>query len=308
MIKKAKGRSLLLIVARVCFVAGAVIFGFWALRNDWQGVMEALSQISVLQWLASLVVIMVGLLLTSIVWIGTMRHYGYLLPAKEAASIFFVGQIGKYIPGSVWSLAAQGQMSRQFGVPIRVAVATGIVFVYWNVTTAALTGASLAVGIDLVPTVPVALVIAVILVSLVGMTPAVIAWLSQRLAGTALPDPVTWIRVLVTVLILACVWLLYGVALLVLLPEGLPSLDARFLLIFTGAFAISYLLGVLVPLAPAGFGVRETVLIGLLAPSLGLATATALTLLTRVLHTAADFMLAAMAWFIAVNERRTLDA
>lgn len=53
---------------------------------------------------------------------------------------------------------------------------------------------------------------------------------------------------------------------------------------YGGAFALSYAVGVVVVVAPAGVGAREAIFILLLTP---------LALLARVVHTAADALLAA---------------
>ena len=57
--------------------------------------------------------------------------------------------------------------------------------------------------------------------------------------------------------------------------------------------------------APAGMGAREVTLIALLSPVTGVTTATALALLTRVLHTGGDLLLAAGSWaLVRVPTRR----
>ena len=51
--------------------------------------------------------------------------------------------------------------------------------------------------------------------------------------------------------------------------------------------------------APAGLGAREAVFVLLLAPIVGVAEATALALLARVVHTGADALMAAGWWLAA---------
>jgi uncharacterized membrane protein YbhN (UPF0104 family) len=67
----------------------------------------------------------------------------------------------------------------------------------------------------------------------------------------------------------------------------------------TAAFATAHMVGVLVVLAPAGAGARELTLIAVLAPFVGVPSATAAALLTRVVHTVADFAVAGIAWLAA---------
>jgi glycosyltransferase 2 family protein len=62
-----------------------------------------------------------------------------------------------------------------------------------------------------------------------------------------------------------------------------------------GGFAFAWSVGFLVVLAPAGAGVREVLLVAMLGPVLGVADATAVALMSRVLTTAGDLITAAVA-------------
>ena len=48
--------------------------------------------------------------LTLMGWRVLLGDLGTRLPAAPASSIFFVGQLGKYLPGSVWTVVAQAEM------------------------------------------------------------------------------------------------------------------------------------------------------------------------------------------------------
>ena len=50
-------------------------------------------------------------------WRALLADLGSPLPLRAAAKVFFVGQLGKYIPGSVWPVLAQMEMGRDLGVP-----------------------------------------------------------------------------------------------------------------------------------------------------------------------------------------------
>ena len=62
-----------------------------------------------------------------------MAGLGAALPLREGLATFFVGQLGKYIPGSVWSIGAQAQMAARRSVPPRVTVAAGLLFLGYHV-------------------------------------------------------------------------------------------------------------------------------------------------------------------------------
>lgn len=280
-------------VARIAFVVLAVGFGWWWLRGRWPEVVESLAAVGVGRTLLALVVVVAGLLLTGVVWADLLAAYGFSVPRLTSMSVFFVGQIGKYIPGSVWSFGAQARMATRYDVPARTTVATGLVFLWWSVVTAVL-----AAGVGLLAGLPVYSLpswlggVAVVL-ALVALTPPVTSRLAGWLAGTPRPTHAMSLGVRLTALM--CIsWLLYGVALALVVPGGTASWGD--LLRATGAFALAYAVGVVVVIAPAGIGAREVVLVALLATVVGAGPAAAAALLSRLVHTGGDFLLALAGW------------
>ena len=296
-----------LVAARIVFLVAAVGFGWLWLRNDWDDVVAALATVGPVSWARSLLAVLVGLLLTGFVWQRGLRRFGHAVPVGAALSIFFVGQLGKYIPGSVWSLGAQAQMATRYAVPPRTTVVAGLVFLGWNVVTAVLVT---ALGVlrgyaDLA--VPAWLLLVAVVASLVCMTPPVVNAAGSWVAGAGRRLALAWVD---------CLVLAAPARHLVPVRAG-PLLRvaraqrrrARHSGAYaTGnavvAFTAAYAVGVLVVLAPAGLGAREVVLTLLLTPFLGVAGAAAAALLTRVVHTVADFSMAGAAWALARGSGR----
>jgi len=82
-------------------------------------------------------------------------------------------------------------------------------------------------------------------------------------------------------------WLLLGLQAWLLLREIAPGPDANYV-IATGAFALAWLVGFLVVIAPAGAGVREAALVALLGSVATGPQALSLALVSRFVMTAAD--------------------
>ena len=72
---------------------------------------------SVLGRLGALLLVWLGLTATGLLWLRLMPSLGAPLPLVDGSAIFFVGQLGKYIPGSVWSIGAQADLARRHAVP-----------------------------------------------------------------------------------------------------------------------------------------------------------------------------------------------
>lgn len=283
--------SRLLAVARVVFLIAVAVFAVTGLRRQWPEISVALGEVRPGQILSAGFLFLLGVVTTGLTWTMTLRAYRHRLELPDALRIFFVGQLGKYIPGSVWSFAAQAQMGVPRGVPVRTTIAAGLVFLVINLASATVVGGVAIVAGQLVPEAPEWAGVLATGAGLVCLSRPVL----QRLAMTLAAEEwgTTRYAVLLTAISGSCLatWTLYGAATAVLVPpHSRPSL-----LMCSGAFALAYVTGVVVIIAPAGVGVRELVVTALLAPAVGLAPATVTALITRVLMTGADFAAAALA-------------
>ncbi len=231
----------------------------------------------------------VGLALTGVLWRLLLRWVGSEVGTRDAAAVFFVGQLGKYVPGSVWSIAVQAQLGRRHDVPARSSVTASAVFLLVHTATGLLLGGLLlAVGDP--GRVPAAYALLAAAVGAVALAPPLVRRIADRLAGHHVRFGGR--ELVLASLLMASVWLAYGVSLLLLVPRGGAGPT---LLGAAAAFALAHAVGVLVVLAPAGVGAREAVLVALLAPALGVPGAAAVALLSRVTHAAADFLAALVA-------------
>ncbi len=278
---------------RVAFLVAVLAFAWFGLHDRVGEVGAALAATSGLGVAGALVLVLFGLFATGVLWLRLMSAVGANLPLRDGLATFFVGQLGKYIPGSVWSIGAQAQMAGRRSVPPRATVAAGLLFLGYHVATAVVvgTGALLVGGLE--SPWPTWLSWLLLVGSLIGLLPAVV-----RRAGSRVARRPVCLGIGDTVVILgvmAVAWASYAAA-LVLLAPSFPWTDVAAL---GGAFALAYAAGVVIVLAPAGAGARDALLVVLLTPLLGVADATALALLARVVHLAADGTMAAGFWYTA---------
>lgn len=282
---------------RITFLLAVVAFAAWGLHGSWRDLLAAISATPVPGLAVAAGLVLLGLMTTCGAWLRLLAGYGHRLPPEDGRRIFFVGQLGKYIPGSVWSMGAHADLARSFGVPIRVTVGTSLAFLGLNVATAGLLAfGMLAAGMPTLPLPRWAGALGALACAL-ALTPPVVARLGTLVAGRAGTLRLTWRALGVLVARMALTWTCYAGALVALVPGTTPGRTAELLAVAAGGFAAAYVVGVAVVVAPAGVGAREVTLVALLAPAVGLATATAVALVTRVLHTAADLALAAVSSF-----------
>lgn len=282
---------------RAAFLIAVGVFTWIGLRGRFGDVADAWSETSPLGVAGALVLVLAGLAATGLLWLRLMAAVGAPLPWRDGLATFFVGQLGKYIPGSVWSIGAQAQMAGRRSVPARATVAAGLLFLGYHVATAAALGSLVLLLGGLDSPWPRWVWLVALLVSTLGLVPLVVGQVAQRIARRHVV--IGAVDTALALLLMGVAWSAYSLA-LVLLSPGLPWSDVAAL---GGAFAVAYAAGVVVVLAPAGLGAREGVFVLLLAPVTGVAEATALALLARVVHGGADGLMALGAWGLAASSR-----
>ncbi len=278
--------------ARLVFVLLTLAFAWWGFRGRWGEIGAAASTTGPLRLAGAVACATAGLVLTGLLWRLLLRWLGSDVGVRDAASVFFVGQLGKYVPGSVWSIAVQARLGRRHGVPARSSATASLVFLLVHTATGLLAGGLLVLlgAIDLPAGASPLLAWLAVLVGAASLAPPLLRRVADRLAGRGV-DAVLGGPELVRALgLMAAVWALHGASLLLLVPGGggSPGLAGA-----VAAFALAHAVGVLVVLAPAGVGAREAVLVALLSPVVGVPGAAAVALLSRVAQALADFLVAA---------------
>lgn len=102
---------------RALFLLVALGFGVWAVASQWTAVADGFARLSWAELAGSLVAVLGALLSGMLMWRALLTDLGSPLAFTDASKIFFVGQLGKYIPGSVWPMLAQMEMGRDHGIP-----------------------------------------------------------------------------------------------------------------------------------------------------------------------------------------------
>ncbi|MFW6775696.1 lysylphosphatidylglycerol synthase domain-containing protein [Nocardioides sp. CPCC 205120] len=275
---------------RLVFLAVVLGCAAWSLDGRWHEVGEAVRRVHPVPLVGAVLLTCVGLLATSVVWRRTLGAFGYAVPPREARSVFFTSQLGKYVPGAVWAIGVQARLAARHHVPVRVTITTALVFTGIHLVTAGFLGGVLvAVGLAPAPGPDWLGALAAVGCAL-GLVPAVTRRVLRRAAGTDLV--VGWREPVAVAALMALTWTAYALALLLLVEDRSP----RSLAALAGAFALGYVAGVLVVVAPAGLGAREATFVAVLSPMTGLPVATAVALLARVVHTVADLLVAAATW------------
>ena len=225
-------------------------------------------------------------------WRRMLAGWGEHLPPMQAARIWVVSSLGKYIPGKVWAVAGMALMAKEAGVAAWAATASAIILQALAVGTGAAVAAVFGTTVlearkpELVPLLWLAGGASMVGVGLL-LHPAV----AKRLLvlaqlGVDAPSPRAG-PVLLGLLANVIAWLGYGTALWLLAHAVLPAQQLTLAPAIAG-FAASYVAGLLALFVPGGLFIREGLLVLMLQDSIGLGAATALAIASRVLLTVTE--------------------
>lgn len=280
-----RSRVLRAVVQWVFLVAVAVAITLaWIDQGD--AVVAALARTDAL-WLLLALVGAVAVLLSLVPhWRALAAALGSPVGFADARALVVAGQLGKYIPGGVWTIGAQGYVAHRAQLSWRFAVAVGLL------QLGTLIGAALVVGGVLIAAGTTGLhpLLGVGAAGLgaVGLLPPVYRMIARLLlrpepapgSGPNLPVTLTSLQFWVASSVVAL-----GCAL---------ALEPGAALAVIAATAIGYAAGAVVVIAPAGIGVREVVIIGMLSPVMPTADAAAIALLLRLATVLGDLIGAAL--------------
>lgn len=242
-----------------------------------------------------------------VAWRAFVVDWGQKLTAMEAARIWSVSSLGKYIPGKVWAIAGMAMMARERGVAAWAATGSAILLQVLALGTGAivvgLTGT--AVLEESYPAIRVMLVVlsaaSAVVVGLLfypGVTRQALSRFVPR--GEKVRAPAGSVILLGAAANLVA-WCGYGVAFWILGRAILPDLPLT-VPAAIGAFTASYVAGFLALLAPGGLLVREGVIVLMLQGALGLPAATALAVASRLLLTVTELGIA-LPFLLFLRER-----
>jgi uncharacterized membrane protein YbhN (UPF0104 family) len=295
-------------LVRIAFLLLALGFGAWAVVSKWDEIQTGFARLSWPSLVLSLVAVIAALCGGMMTWRALLADLGSPLPFRAGAKVFFVGQLGKYIPGSLWPVIAQMEMGRELGVPRSRSAAAFFLTLPVQLASGLLISAVTLLTALPGSVAPYAWVFLLIPVLAVVFEPrvinAVLGFGLRKLKREPLERPLTR-RGMLTALGWALLgWTAYGLHLAAIIHElGLSGVSM--VLFSIGAFALSWCLGIMTFVVPAGAGVREVAMVAVLAPVLDQGSAIAAALCSRIVIVLGDLICAGIAGLAA---RRSVDS
>ncbi|MFC6080861.1 lysylphosphatidylglycerol synthase domain-containing protein [Sphaerisporangium aureirubrum] len=287
---------------RVGLAVVALGFLGYGLAANWSATAAALGRLSWGTVAGAVAAVLAGVGCMLVAWRAVLAGLGSPLPLRVAAKVMCLGQLGKYVPGSVWAFAAMMELARDHGSPPRRTFGATVI--------ALVTSLGCALGLA-AATLPFTsrevagrawYLLALVPLIVVCLHPRVLTFGLNLLLRIARREPLERVlpgRAMLTAGAWTLAgWLLYGVHVWLLLREMRPGGAALFA-VAAGAYALAWATGLLTVIVPAGIGVREGAMVLVLAPVLDAPRALVIAVVSRLAFTLADLVWAGLGFALA---------
>ena len=287
---------------RAALLVTGLGFCAYGLMAEWPQAHAALGRLHWYSVAAAALAAAAGAGCMMLAWRELLADLGSRLPLPAATRVIFVAQLARYVPGAVWTFAAQVELGRDHQVPGR------------RGATAVIVGLAVALGVGLLTaaaTLPLSAAsaarqywwaLAIAPVILLCLCPPVLGRMLDRALALAGRKPLertpSWSGMAKAVGWTALGWLLWGLQAWVVIRD-MTGGGTKVLLLALGGYALAWSAGVLAVPFPSGIGPRELALVAALAPVMPRGAALVVALTSRVVMTASDLAWAGVGLTIA---------
>jgi uncharacterized membrane protein YbhN (UPF0104 family) len=291
------------VLSRVAGVAIVlVIFGFLfrSLYLEWEQVVAYGWDLNWAALALAFTLMLSASALYAYLWKVILDRLGTPLSYRKSYRIFFISQLGRYIPGKVWSILGLVYLSQKEGVSKIISGASVTLQLLLQIVSGVIVFAlALPFWKGLESSVGLLALIVCVPVGLVLLHPALVTrGVNLALRLTDQPETeLSWSYsyLLGQLALWVGFWLWNGVAYHFLI-RSLDSSPLPNAVVLAGVFSIAWVAGFLSLVTPSGLGIMEGALTFLLSFYFPVHVATIIALWTRVARTASDLVCAAIAW------------
>ena len=240
-------------------------------------------------------------------WQWILSGLGHPISRTEAAIAQLSPVLTKYLPGSMWPYLGRTYLTTKLGVPVKT-VGVGLLFEFIEIIVSGIIFSLLVAPVEIIRLLPgwtSQSLLRLFGVCLILLNFWIISeWKkSHNRKMTGADDstqirlwPLTWAFVIYIV-----AWIVFGISLWSA-ARSISILPIQALPLTASAYAIAYLIGLLILVAPNGLGIREGVLVLLLGAVLTGSQAVLVSILSRLMILVGDLIATGTAFLL----RKTL--
>jgi uncharacterized membrane protein YbhN (UPF0104 family) len=296
------GRSRLVNLIGIVIGVAGIAFVTTRIVRDRDAIADAMSSAEVGWLVVGGAAGTIAMALIGLNWVWILRHAGAAAPLRRAMAWFFLGQLGKYVPGGIWPIVGQAELAHRDATPRGAAyssTAMSMVATFLGAASvAAITGLVTPTDHRLASAALLALLALVFAAIAVPAVGRAIDRFTRRFTTRALrlPEP-RWFSLLVARHL--PVWFAFaGMNIFAVVALGV-DVDGPLVVELIFVTCVSWMAGFVVVGVPGGIGVRETVFISMTTAALGPGVAVSAAVLSRIVSIAVDLLGAAVSATVA---------
>ncbi|HEX7661585.1 MAG TPA: lysylphosphatidylglycerol synthase domain-containing protein [Pseudonocardiaceae bacterium] len=299
-------KSQIIAWARRVVVLAVVVYAAYQLVEQWHEVSKTLLALPPLTLVLSFVALFVGIFLGPVVWQTMLSDLGAPVKMRDAAKVYLVGQLGKYVPGSVVAFLMQMELAKAVGVNRARSFTASLLAAGLAVV------ASLIAGMCALPAFfrgnhELLWLFLLLPIGLAFLHPKLLTWLVSRvlrlLRRAPLPYPISVGAIVKGVVVSLGIYVALGVH-MYLLISSLGHHGFGALVLCVGAMGLAMTAGLVAFFLPSGIGARELVIVTALVTVMPYGQALALAVVSRLMFTVGDLASAGGAALFAQLRRR----
>lgn len=226
----------------------------------------------------------------------SLESVGRGMPFAKCAKVYIWTHVAKYIPGNIWQFVTKAGVYAKMRMEAEKIKDSMVIEIFWEVFGAFLVAVAFLslIGPDtfalVLGSLKGRLLLPALLLAVFLSIGAYFFFIKKGAAGGLMKNirsnyPLT-LKILFNQVVL---WVFIGLSLFALLAPFLEAEGLGFYVI--GLFCFSYIIGFVTPFAPAGLGIRETLLVAGMSPYLPAEAAVMVVGLHRVVFISAEALL-----------------
>src|SRR6266567_3201633 len=288
--------------ARRVLLVVVVAVALWTLVRNWPTVSATLKTVPWGITVFSQLAVIVGIIVGTLAWQTMLNGLGKPVSVLRGAQINLVGQLGKYVPGSLWAYLLQMELGRKAGVGRTRVFTASLIQVGVGLVSALMIGV-LALPVMLRHTPGVRYLFILLPIGLVLLHPKILTKLTNLalkiLRRAPLAEPLTYAVVLKSLALQLLSFACLGAHLFLLARAVGAAPGITGFLLCAGAISVGLTAGMFFFVLPSGAGIRDGVIVAVLISALPYSQALAFAVVSRVMFILADVITAGLAALLA---------
>lgn len=283
-------------ILKVTVILGIFYFLGGALYRNWSQIDFRQLHFNVPLLIVSIFFLFGFFLMFASGWKSIFKGIGISLPFLKGLKIIFYSQLGKYLPGKIWTFAGRMYFCQKIGIPnsktflsmvLEIALTTisGILIFLISLLF------SSRFRMDINPFLLVTVAVLVLVIIHPKVLVRIINFFLRLIKKERVRIDLNFPQICMIMAYYCIIWLCFGIAFYFLI-NSVTFITPSKIPIITGSFAIASTIGVIALFAPAGLGVREGILSLLLSNFFPLSLAILLSFLCRIWVSVGELLMA----------------